>query len=124
MPYASGVNVGELAAALERAALLPAGRERSDHWYRRGSSSASLLPVPSRVTVSPGIACRSGPADATGAWFATVMTAVAGALGPHDSRTKSVAKYSPLTSGTKLGDAPEVDDSAALLPAGVSSLQE
>jgi hypothetical protein len=64
-------NVGRAVAALDN---VTAGPPVWTHAKVSGSSSASLLPLPSSVTRSVASTSRSGPASATGALFGGVST--------------------------------------------------
>ena len=76
VPETSTVKDGFIAVKSERAALLPGGTEVNDHWKVNVSPSTSLLPLPSRATVSPAYADWSGPALATGGLLVLMLIVV------------------------------------------------
>ena len=81
------------------------------------SLSASVEPLPSRVTVSPVATFWSTPALATGGVLAVMIT-VSGALSTVPSLTTNWASYVPARSATKEGLAVLPPDRAAVLVAG------
>ena len=84
-------------SGLSRNAELPAGAV-SVHAYFSASPSGSLDPFASSWTMVRGARCWSGPAFASGAWFArfSAMTSTVDG-GPYaaPSNTTSCARYGP-----------------------------